>query len=270
MTLAEQCSAQRTESPMNGNARLTFRPLGLIASCVFSLLLVSAPASAESAPKSRLSVTSVAQAMGQERATFKAGAARLAALSQAAKGRPAVDDASIDDAAVTVGARNVDPGAAVKLAAAGTRPLDLAAIDALPLAQGGAQWQCLAEAIYFESRGEPLAGQIAVAEVVLNRVDDRRYPKTVCGVTRQGSNGRGCQFSYACDGRSDTMVSRVSRERSEKIATLMLAGRARTVTDGATHFHAAFVRPDWAGRMTRTAKIGHHSFYRSATRVAQR
>ena len=166
--------------------------------------------------------------------------------------------------------RNVDPGAAVKLAAAGTRSLDLASIDALPLAQGGAQWQCLAEAVYFESRGEPLAGQIAVAEVVLNRVDDRRYPNTICGVTRQGSGGRGCQFSYACDGRSDAMVSRVSRERSEKIATLMIAGRARTVTDGATHFHAAYVRPDWAGRMTRTAKIGHHSFYRSATRVAQR
>ncbi|MER2510468.1 MAG: cell wall hydrolase [Amaricoccus sp.] len=258
---------------MNGNARLPLRAmLGLIASCVFSLLLASGPASAESAPKSRLSVTSVAQAIGQERATFRTRTSRLAALSQAAKGRPVVDDASVvdADALVTVGARNVDPGAAVKLAAAGTRSLDLASIDALPLAQGGAQWQCLAEAVYFESRGEPLAGQIAVAEVVLNRVDDRRYPNTICGVTRQGSGGRGCQFSYACDGRSDAMVSRVSRERSEKIATLMIAGRARTVTDGATHFHAAYVRPDWAGRMTRTAKIGHHSFYRSATRVAQR
>ena len=71
--------------------------------------------------------------------------------------------------------------------------------------------QCLAQAIYFESRGEPLDGQIAVAEVVLNRVDDRRYPKSVCGVTKQGAGcGRGCQFSYACDGHSDVMKSAAS------------------------------------------------------------
>ncbi len=267
MTLADPESAQQMESPMNGITRQSRRlSLALVASCVLSLGVSSGSASAESAPKSRLSVASVAQTIGQERATFKAGAARIAALSQAARKRPAADD----DSLVTVGARNVDPGTAVKLAAAGTRPLDLAAIDALPRVQGGADWQCLAEAIYFESRGEPLAGQIAVAEVVLNRVDDRRYPRTVCGVTRQGSSGRGCQFSYACDGRSDAMTSRVSRERSEKIATLMIAGRPRTVTDGATHFHAHFVRPGWAGKMTRTAKIGHHSFYRSGTRVAQR
>ena len=172
---------------------------------------------------------------------------------------------------ITVASRDVDPGTAAELAAGAPRVLDTRAIDALPLEAGGPQWQCLAEAIYFESRGEPLAGQIAVAEVVLNRVDDRRYPKTVCGVTKQGvGGGRGCQFSYACDGRSDVMSSQVPRERSQKLATLMMAGRARTVTDGATHFHAASVRPDWAGRMTRTARIGHHSFYRSSTRLAQR
>ena len=80
-----------------------------------------------------------------------------------------------------------------------------------------------------KSRGEPLEGQIAVAEVVLNRVDDRRFPKTVCGVTKQGAgSGRGCQFSYACDGLSDAMKSAVARERAEKLAALMLEGRART------------------------------------------
>ena len=112
--------------------------------------------------------------------------------------------------------RDVDPGTAAELAAgAPMLCLDTRAIDALPLETGGPQWQCLAEAIYFESRGEPLAGQIAVAEVVLNRVDDRRYPKTVCGVTKQGvGGGRGCQFSYACDGRSDAMKSQVARARA--------------------------------------------------------
>ena len=76
---------------------------------------------------------------------------------------------------------------------------------------GDAEWQCLAQAIYFESRGEPLDGQVAVAEVVLNRVHDRRFPSTVCGVTTQGvGSGRGCQFSYACDGNSDVDEERRS------------------------------------------------------------
>ena len=87
--------------------------------------------------------------------------------------------------------------------------LDLASLDAMPRGSaGGDERRCLAEAIYFESRGEPLEGQVAVAEVVLNRVDDRQFPQTVCGVTNQGAgSGRGCQFSYACDGRSDVMKS---------------------------------------------------------------
>jgi len=151
----------------------------------------------------------------------------------------------------------------------GPAKLDLAALDAMPRAAGGDDWRCLAEAIYFESRGEPLAGQIAVAEVVLNRVDDRRFPGSVCGVTRQGAgSGRGCQFSYACDGRSDAMKSSTARDRSEKLAGVMLAGRSRTVTEGATYFHTRSVRPSWARKMARTATIGHHHFYRAATQVA--
>ena len=148
--------------------------------------------------------------------------------------------------------------------------LDLASLDAMaPAAAGGDDQRCLAEAIYHESRGEPLAGQIAVAEVVLNRVDDRQFPKTVCGVTNQGAgSGRGCQFSYACDGRSDVMKSPQARARAEKLAGLMLAGRARTVTDGATYFHTRSVRPSWSRRFARTAAIGHHYFYRPSTRVA--
>ena len=105
--------------------------------------------------------------------------------------------------------------------------------------------------------------------MVLNRVDDPKFPKTICGVTRQGAgSGRGCQFSYVCDRNSDTMKSAVSRERSEKIASLMLAGRARTLTDGATYFHTRSTRPDWSRRFVRTAAIGHHLFYRTARQVA--
>lgn len=204
--------------------------------------------------------------MGQERATLKTlGAARLAEIRRAGTQTP-----NGLGEGVTVGTRNVDAGAAVQLAAAAPRKLDIPAIDALPGVSGGAQWQCLAEAVYFESRGEPLDGQIAVAEVVLNRVDDRRYPNTVCGVTKQGvGNGRSCQFSYACDGNSDVMRAGAARDRSEKIASLMIAGRERNVTKGATHFHTRAIRPGWAGRLTRTAAIGHHLFYRSGTQVAQ-
>src|SRR5688572_9945937 len=103
--------------------------------------------------------------------------------------------------------------------------LDVASLDAMPRASGSDEWRCLAEAIYFESRGEPLKGQVAVAEVVLNRVDDRKFPRTVCGVTNQGAgSGRGCQFSYACDGRPDAMKSTAARLRAEKLAAIMLAG----------------------------------------------
>lgn len=161
---------------------------------------------------------------------------------------------------------------APQIAAAETKPntrIDLATLDAMPAATGDAQFHCLAQAVYFESRGEPLAGQIAVAEVVLNRVDSPAYPRSICGVTKQGAGaGRSCQFSYACDGRSDVMTSGVSKARSEKIARMLLDGRSRNVTSGATHFHATYVRPGWSRKFTRTAAIGNHVFYRQPTRVA--
>jgi spore germination cell wall hydrolase CwlJ-like protein len=107
--------------------------------------------------------------------------------------------------------------------------------------------------------------------VVLNRVDGRSFPKSVCGVTKQGvGSGGGCQFSYACDGLSDNMRSPLARERSEKLAALMLEGRPRTISGGATYFHTRAVRPDWSRRMQRTTAIGHHLFYRSPTQVAER
>lgn len=239
---------------------------------VSSLLLLSAafagaPGIANAEAAARVPTSAVARVLDQERG-------RIATLKGFGETGtvPGGRDGGTGAAAVVVGSRNVDPGSARALAgAAQKRTLDFAALDALPPTTGGAEWKCLSEAIYFESRGEPLAGQIGVAEVILNRVDSPAYPKSVCGVTHQGvgTAGRACQFSYACDGRADVMTSRAPRERAEKLATLMLAGRERVVTDGATHFHAAGVRPGWAGRMTRTAKIGHHSFYRADTlRVA--
>lgn len=150
--------------------------------------------------------------------------------------------------------------------------LTVASLDSLPAAQGDAQWQCLAEAIYFESRGEPLSGQVGVAEVILNRVDSSRYPNTICGVTHQGvrKGRRDCQFSYACDGRPENMTQATARARAGKLAALMLDGWPRTVTKGALHFHATHVSPRWAREMTRTAAIGAHIFYLPQTRTASR
>ena len=148
---------------------------------------------------------------------------------------------------------------------------DAAWLASQPAPKAGPELECLASAIYFEARGEGIKGQAAVAEVILNRVDLPNYPNSVCGVVHQNAEHRNaCQFSYACDGRSDAMAQAAPRARAEKLAAIMLAGRPRTVTDGATHFHATGVNPSWARKMTRTASIGHHRFYRSGTRVAQR
>lgn len=126
---------------------------------------------------------------------------------------------------------------------------------------GDAEWQCLTEALYFESRGESLQGQVAVAEVILNRVDSPLYPRSVCGVVKQRGGG-GCQFSYVCDGRADRMGDAGSRDRAARIARAMLDGAPRLLTAGATHFHTLNVRPSWSKRFAQTASIGAHVFYR--------
>ena len=131
----------------------------------------------------------------------------------------------------------------------------------LPEPTGDAQWECLRKALYFEARGESIAGQFAVAEVILNRVDSPVYPKSVCAVVGQGGGG-GCQFSYVCDGASDVMREAYPAEIASRIARVMLDGAPRTLTFGATHFHTRAVRPGWAGRFPRTAAIGAHLFYR--------
>lgn len=136
-----------------------------------------------------------------------------------------------------------------------------------PAATGGEQFQCLAQVLYHEARGESLQGQLAVAEVVLNRVDDPAFPNTVCGVVHQG-NGRGCQFSWTCDGRSDRIGQDEVYDQVAKIARVMLDGAPRSLTEGATYFHTPAVRPDWSRRFTKTARVGNHIFYRAPIRTA--
>ncbi len=138
-----------------------------------------------------------------------------------------------------------------------------------PMPELGDQSQCLTEAIYFEARGEPIKGQFAVAEVILNRVEASEYPDSVCGVVRQGArSGGACQFSFACDGNSLKMRERAAQRQAARIADLMLRGAPRALTDGATHFHARHVSPRWARSFPQTAAIGAHIFYRQPTQLA--
>lgn len=133
----------------------------------------------------------------------------------------------------------------------------------LPLAKGGAEWRCLAEALYFEARGESVKGQFAVAEVILNRVGTKLYPNTVCKVVHQGTGRKyACQFTYTCDGHADKIREPAAWAQVGKIARLMLDGGPRTLTKGATHYHTTAVNPRWARKFPRTASIGVHLFYR--------
>ena len=148
---------------------------------------------------------------------------------------------------------------------------DVDRLDLMPKAKGGEEWACMTEALYFEARGESLKGQLAVAEVILNRVDSRKYPDSICGVINQGASRKHrCQFSFKCDGVPETFAEKRAYERVGKIARLMLDGRERALTDGATHYHTRHVSPGWARRLTKTAAIGVHVFYRYPSQSASR
>lgn len=143
-------------------------------------------------------------------------------------------------------------------------------ISNLPVANGDKEWACLTEALYFEARGEMIKGIFAVAEVILNRVEDRRYPSSVCGVIYQGTGERfRCQFTYSCDGRPEVVRDKRAYQVVGKIARLMLDGAPRDLTKGATHYHTKSVRPKWARVFPRTATIGFHYFYRQPSRLAK-
>ena len=122
---------------------------------------------------------------------------------------------------------------------------------------------CLATGIYFEARGESYSGQRAVAEVILNRVASKNYPDTICGVVFQGASRRtGCQFSFACDGKPDTPKNRLAWRKAERLAKLVTYNAAdNRMVGSATHYHADYVQPRWAGSLTEVAKIGRHIFY---------
>jgi spore germination cell wall hydrolase CwlJ-like protein len=132
---------------------------------------------------------------------------------------------------------------------------------------------CMAQNIYFEAGNQPLAGKIAVSQVVLNRVEHYAYPDTVCGVVYQAklrTNWKGemvpkinaCQFSWFCDGKSDDPVDSPTWLSSLNIARNVVQGAYGDITEGATHYHAISVTPYWADSLNETVRITDHIFYK--------
>ena len=129
---------------------------------------------------------------------------------------------------------------------------------------------CLSLNVYFEARGELDEGKIAVAHVVMNRVQSARFPDTVCGVVQQGGEDtlHRCQFSWWCDGRSDRPSDQVAWAHSKAIAQQVYWALSDDPTGGALWYHARYVKPSWGKRFVRSAAIGEHVFYLPTKRLA--
>ena len=130
-------------------------------------------------------------------------------------------------------------------------------IDGLPNYVGDKDWKCLAEALYFEARGESVIGQFAVAEVIINRANSSKFPNTICGVVSQGANKSRyrCQFSYMCDGLYESVDDKFSFSRAGKIARMTLWKVNINLTKGALYYHANSVNPSWAKKLVKTGTI---------------
>ncbi len=121
---------------------------------------------------------------------------------------------------------------------------------------------CLALNLYHEARGEDASGVVAVGNVVLNRVESKRFPSTVCKVVKQGGQRRyKCQFSWWCDGRSDKAKNKASWQEMVWLAQKLLDGSIADNTDGALFYHTSNVNPYWNVKMTPKVRLGTHIFY---------
>tara|TARA_B100000035_G_scaffold242573_1_gene211067 strand:- start:569 stop:1150 length:582 start_codon:yes stop_codon:yes gene_type:complete len=157
--------------------------------------------------------------------------------------------------------------------------------DELYTEQNHPELYCLAQNVYFEAKSEPLAGQYAVADVVLNRVKDTRYPNTICEVVKEGPikeswktrqhadlpddqrvyfpKRNKCQFSWYCDGKPDTIRDGDAWRQAQIVAyRITYNERHRGLTEGATHYHADYVHPKWASTLQLVGRIATHIFYR--------
>ena len=153
--------------------------------------------------------------------------------------------------------------------------------DDVPIPEGDRfiveEAMCLADNVYHEARNQPTAGQMAVISVTINRVNDPRFPNTICEVVKEGPHrpswkGTGelipvrhkCQFSWYCDGKSDTIFDTETWENIYLLTDGIVSGKLHIldITEGATHYHADYVSPAWAKTKTKTIEIEDHIFYR--------
>ena len=130
---------------------------------------------------------------------------------------------------------------------------------------------CLALNVYHEAKNQPFIGQVAVAQVVMNRVYDERYPNTVCEVVEQGPTyswkpdfpiKNRCQFSWYCDGKSDTPTEKDAWNNAVMVANGVYYGEFNDFVEGSTHYHAYYVTPEWTSAKTYITRIEDHIFYR--------
>ncbi|WP_306822687.1 cell wall hydrolase [Sphingomonas sanguinis] len=153
-------------------------------------------------------------------------------------------------------------------AISGNTPIEMAAAPAFSgiartATDAARAAECLTAAIYYEARSEPVEGQRAVAQVVLNRVRDRAFPKSICGVVYQGSGrSTGCQFSFTCDGSMLQPRDPTAWNRAAAVAQAALAGFVYAPVGAATFYHANYVLPWWASSLSRIGSVGTHIFYR--------
>ena len=152
-------------------------------------------------------------------------------------------------------AEQITPTEAKAVDPTGQQPLD----DAIT---------CLSRTIYWEAKGEGERGMSAVAAVVMNRLADPAFPKTVCAVVTQGKETGACQFSWWCDGRPDDVEEAQPYAEATEIARRALNQELEDPTDGAVNFHTLATQTSWASEFVKTATIGEHVFYRSAEQTA--
>lgn len=154
---------------------------------------------------------------------------------------------------------------------------ELASIPSISEMAAAGERTCLALAIYHEARGETYSGQVAVARVILNRTLSRAYPASICGVVYENAHrGSRCQFSFACDDRSDLPSHRRSwkasvdvaarmlcRERCEQPLTAPASATAALRFHRATHYHTVRVSPSWSKKLVPLGRVGEHVFFAS-------
>ena len=142
-------------------------------------------------------------------------------------------------------------------------PIEVAAEQLL------AQRRCLAEAMYYEARGEGTVGEMAIAEVIFHRMRSSLYPNTICGVVFEGAQDkRACKFSFVCNGAMERPKNPHSWVVARLLAAKIMTGAVRLgdITENATSYHAVSVDPRWAAALQKTVQIGNHIFYRPRTR----